>query len=111
MKFATHTRMMVATWKDVELAATQGTLTAVIMSKKTVGGNSSIGDYFKISRIDRQYYGESFMDDIWFIVGFVTMIASAAFFAYAVFRFVSFREEFSDDDTIEEPLVAKGTMA
>lgn len=43
MKFATHTRMIVASWKDVENAAMQGTLTGVALNQREARKNGQSG--------------------------------------------------------------------
>jgi hypothetical protein len=103
MKFATHTRMVVATWRDVEMAASQGTLTSVsiAMSEEMNTANSGNSKKIKVTTIvqsltyENAYYG----------MAWTFLVASAVLFGACMWKLKRAGDDSSD--IMKEPLVAR----
>jgi hypothetical protein len=95
MKFATHTKMVAATWRDVELAGSQGTITSVSLPNESVklfGSNQS----------------ERSADLYRMLMAWFGIFSSAVLLGAGYFRYVDAKAEF-ERSTLNEPLVRSAT--
>ena len=107
MKFATHTKMFGANFRDVGLASDQGTITEINMFGDNFGsgGVSSGGDFstkynFFTGQLDS--LGISPRSSKWFLSSLVALAACFAAFFYAQ------KAEKQQKSSAREPLVPKG---
>ena len=93
--------MMTATWRDVELAAQQGTTTSVALpstqSKRKKGGT-----YVEVTRDTYSQFTKVFM-------AWMMLIGSAGFLGRGYFGYIHARNQ-RDSAILREPLVS-GTIA
>jgi hypothetical protein len=119
MKFATHTRMIVASFNDVTMAAMQGSLTEVSLSKNVIANYSGDGDsdstepqqaqnlqdYFRVGKglVEKE------LDETKYFVSVAVMMVSALFFGGALYKYrrAVLLVEFLDASEVvmSEPLV------
>jgi hypothetical protein len=90
MKFKDKTKMLTASWRDVEVAGFQGTITGITLS---VSG-SSYGSYGK--NLVQKASDNAALTTSWLVLLF-----SAVLFGFAGYRFKNIREE----SELAEPLV------
>jgi hypothetical protein len=91
MKFATHTKMMTASYRDVEMAGAQGTITAVKVGSLKFGNAESDRD----------------RDPLKLRLSWAALIGCAGMFFFTVFRFIRLQ----NDQGLREPLVASSGVA
>ena len=100
MKFATHTPIILASWRDVELVGKQNTITNVQL-KSSTSNTSSTGsvalDYGR--NLVRKSKDEVAVTMSWFL-----LILSAAVCGFAGWQYKDAKDR-AEEGTIKEPLV------
>jgi len=91
MKFATHTKMLTATWRDVEIAGAQGTITSITLphAATRVFGSAA-------SDRSKDFYRT--------ILAWLGLLASAGFLAVGYYRYVDAKADY-ERSALNEPLV------
>ena len=85
MKFRTKTKMMTASFRDVELAGQQGTITGVALGH----GNHQGGLFFRFGSSSDQ----RFSDGVKVAFAWVVLVVSALVFAYAAVQWRNAQED------------------
>jgi hypothetical protein len=94
MMFRTNTQMLTATWRDVELAGSQGSITGISLSS-----NANI-------------YGkgvtERFADNGNLMAAWVVLLGASVLFGFSTYKYIQVREDASE---LNEPLVPSEGIA
>jgi hypothetical protein len=88
MIFRTKTQMSTATWRDVELAGSQGSITGISLSSKTNNFGKGVS--------------ERFADNGNLMAAWVILLGAAVLFGFSTCKYVQVREDASE---LNEPLV------
>ena len=99
MKFKTQTTMMTASWRDVEMAENQGTITGLSLHLRAVGSN-------------RNFFGrglpERRQDRIKVMTAWLFLLFSIVFLVFTAWRWNQARQAIKDVDSAPFVLAARG---
>jgi hypothetical protein len=108
MKFATHTKMMTASYRDVEQAGTQGSITLV----QTSGGLNNSWAYGRGSRESAATsvgspVGGQDADEQFIFGACMVLFVSSIVFAGSAFHYTKMKQEYPSPQSAEEQQLEK----